>query len=140
MSLFFVNVPTLMKIFVICFLKLSPRLKLLTGVRNVIAPGIQPYLLPTLVPQRTIDIFLCGMLNQPDCLNKHILKLVKCYILETRRVVYWYTCMVRFIHIYFSKCIHLKHNRRNKSVYSICFVFYIFLIVLCHFLPGELPV
>ena len=74
--------------FIYCPLFDAQRLKLLTGIRYLMAPGLHPLFLVHLAPRHLIDIFLYGSPEQPDCTNEAFCSLVQTYIIETKRFVY----------------------------------------------------
>ena len=79
---------TISHFFLKCTLFDNQRLKLLTGIRDLLAPGLHPLFLVHLVPRHLIDIFLYGSPEQPDCINEAFCSLVQTYIIETKRFVY----------------------------------------------------
>ena len=71
--------------FLECSLHAAPRLKLFMGLRNILAPRANPFLLPTIAPERTIHIFLYGIEYLQDNINEEIFQVVQSFILDTRR-------------------------------------------------------
>lgn len=71
-----------------CPLFVAQRNRLYTHIRDVVAPGTNPHLLPNLDENKYVDILLNGSVDLEDGDNNEIFRAVQTYIKETSRFMH----------------------------------------------------